>query len=143
MPQSRIMIGTKHIEENRMKIAASIAVITVAAATLASAAFAHPKLMASMPAAKSTVAAPSVITLKFNEKLMQQFTGIDLTMTSMPGMPNKAMKIAGFKTVVGGDGKTLTAKLPKALGTGGYRIDWHAVAADTHRMTGSFAFNVR
>ena len=126
-----------------MKTVASIATIAVAAATLATDAFAHPKLMASMPAAKSAVAAPSVITLKFNEKLMQKFTGIDLTMTSMPGMADKPMKIAGFKTMLGSDGKTLTAKLPKALSTGGYRVDWHAVAADTHRMTGSFGFTVR
>ena len=126
-----------------MKTAASIAAFAVATAALASAAIAHPALVASMPAAKSAVAAPSVITLKFNEKLMQRFTGIDLTMTSMPGMADKPMKIAGFQTMVGSDGKTLTAKLPKALTTGGYRVDWHAVAADTHRMTGTFAFSVR
>ncbi len=126
-----------------MKTLPSLA--TFAAATLAfgAVATAHPKLVASMPAAKSSVAAPKTIMLKFNEKLMQQFTGLDLTKTSMPGAPNKPMKMAGFKTVVGGDGKTVTAQLPKPLTTGGYRVDWHAVAADTHRMTGAFTFTVR
>ena len=126
-----------------MKTVPSLATLAVATLAFASAATAHPKLLASMPAAKSSVAAPKTITLKFNEKLMQRFTGLDLTMTSMPGMPDKPMKMAGFKTVVGSDGKTVTAQLPKPLSTGGYRVDWHAVAADTHRMTGAFTFTVR
>jgi len=125
-----------------MKTAALITV-AVAGLAFAASASAHPKLLASMPAAKSAVSTPRTITLKFNEKLMQQLTGIDLTMTSMPGTPNKPMKIAGFKAVVGDDGKTVTAQLPKPLTTGGYRVDWHAVAADTHRMTGSYTFSVR
>ena len=126
-----------------MKTVSLLSTIAVATLVFTSAATAHPKLLASMPAAKSSVAAPSTITLKFNEKLMQRFTGLDLTMTSMPGAPNKPMKMAGFKSVVGSDGKTVTAQLPKALTTGGYRVDWHAVAADTHRMTGAFTFTVR
>ncbi len=126
-----------------MKTVPLLATLAVATLALAAAASAHPKLLASVPTAKSSVAAPSTITLKFNEKLMQRFTGLGLTMTSMPGAPNKPMKMAGFKMVVGGDGKTVTAQLPKPLTTGAYRVDWHAVAADTHRMTGAFTFTVR
>ena len=126
-----------------MKTVLSLATFVVATLAIAGAATAHPKLLASIPAAKSSVTATKTITLKFNEKLMQQFTGLDLTMTSMPGAPNKPMKMAGFKTTVGGDGKTVTAQLPKPLTSGGYRVDWHAVAADTHRMTGAFTFTVR
>ena len=126
-----------------MKMIPSLTTFAAATLAFATAATAHPKLLASTPAAKASVTATKAITLKFNEKLMQQFTGLDLTMTSMPGAPNKPMKMAGFKTFVGRDGKTLTALLPKPLTTGGYRVDWHAVAADTHRMTGAFTFAVR
>ena len=126
-----------------MKTFSSFTAFAAATLALATAASAHPKLLASMPAAKSSVAAPKAITLKFNERLMQQFTGLDLTMTSMPGAPNKPMKMAGFKTTVGGDGKTVTAQLPKPLTSGAYRVEWHAVAADTHRMTGALTFTVR
>jgi len=126
-----------------MKMIPSLTTFAAATLAFATAATAHPKLLASTPAAKASVTATKTITLKFNERLMQQFTGLDLTMTSMPGAPNKPMKMAGFKTVVGSDGKTVTAQLPKPLSTGGYRVDWHAVAADTHRMTGAFTFTVR
>lgn len=126
-----------------MKTAASIAILALATLTLPAALAAHPKLLGSAPAARSTVSAPKTITLNFNEKLMKQFTGLDLTMMSMPGMPDKPMKMSGFKTMVGSGGKTLTAQLPKPLTTGGYRVDWHAVGTDTHRMTGAFTFTVR
>ncbi|MET0238531.1 MAG: copper resistance protein CopC, partial [Sphingobium sp.] len=41
------------------------------------------------------------------------------------------------------DGKTLTVTLPRALPVGTYKLDWHAVTADTHRIEGSYAFSVK
>lgn len=125
-----------------MKIAVSIMSATAMFA-FSAAALAHLKVVASTPAAAATVAAPRAIKLNFNEKMLPQMTGLQLTMTSMPGMPDQPMKIAGFKTSVGPDGKTLVATMQKPLATGSYRVDWHAVAADTHRVTGTFAFKVR
>jgi hypothetical protein len=46
-------------------------------------------------------------------------------------------------TSVAADGKTLKATPKARLAPGSYRVDWHAVAADTHRIKGSFAFTVR
>jgi len=114
------------------------------ALALPTAALAHPKLLSSTPAAKATVSKTKEIKLTFSEKLVPQFTGIDLTMTSMPGMANHGpMKVSGFKTSVSPDGKTLIATLPRPLPAGGYDLKWHAVAADTHRIEGKFSFSVK
>ncbi|MCW3656491.1 copper resistance protein CopC, partial [Burkholderia cenocepacia] len=76
----------------RFTIRAALAAAAVLAST---AAFAHPKLVSSMPADKAEVAAPQKIELKFSENLATQFSGASLVMTSMPGMANHApMKIA-------------------------------------------------
>jgi methionine-rich copper-binding protein CopC len=84
------------------------------------------------------------VTLTFSERLLPNLSGFDLTMTGMPGMANhKPMKVTGFKITIGADGKTLVATLPRALPAGTYRIDWHAVSADTHRITGNVTFTVR
>ena len=114
------------------------------ALALPTAALAHPKLLSSTPAAKATVSQVKEIKLTFSEKLVPQFTGIDVTMTGMPGMANHApMKISGFKTSVAPDGKTLIAALPRPLPAGSYDLKWHAVAADTHRIEGKFSFSVK
>jgi len=111
-----------------------------AALLIAPSAQAHPKLLQSMPVADGRVASPTAITLVFSEKLVPQFTGVALTMAAAPGMAE--MKI-GMTTSVAADGKTLKATPKARLAPGSYRVDWHAVAADTHRIKGSFAFTVR
>jgi methionine-rich copper-binding protein CopC len=90
------------------------------------------------------VAATNRLTLTFSERLMPQLSGIDLAMTGMPGMANHApMKIGGVQTTVGEDGKTLIAALPRPLAAGTYKLDWHVVSVDTHRIAGSLTFTVR
>ena len=122
-----------------------MATLSIAATVLVAApAVAHPKLLSSQPAAGSQVAAPKVISLTFSEKLVPQFSGFDLMMTAMPGMSDHPpMKMQGYRTAVGADGKTLSASLPRALPAGTYELSWHAVAADTHRIEGKFGFSVK
>lgn len=100
---------------------------------------AHPKLVAATPADGATVAAPRTVVLRFSETLVKAFTGLELTMLAAPGMA--AMPMKNFTAAV--DGKTLTATFDKPLPAGGYRVDWHAVAGDTHRITGNTGFTVR
>ena len=119
---------------------------TLAAAALAIAtpALAHPKLIASNPAANAIVAKPSSLQLRFSEKLVGNFSSVDLTMTGMPGMANHGpMKINGLATSVAGDGKTLVVKFKRPLAAGTYKLDWHAVSADTHRVNGTYSFRVK
>ena len=116
----------------------------IALAALPSVAMAHPKLLSSTPAANATVAKPTRLTLTFSEKLLAPLSGVDLTMTGMPGMANHApMPIKGFKTAVEGDGKTLAVTLPRALPAGSYDLNWHVVGADQHKITGKYSFSVK
>lgn len=114
-----------------------------AALVAASPALAHPKLVSATPAPNSTVAATGKLQLGFSEALVAQFTGVNIVMTDMPGMKmSSPMKMAA-KTVLGPDGKSVVVTLAKPLPRGTYRVDWHVVSADTHRVTGSYLFKVQ
>ena len=111
---------------------------------LGTAALAHTKLVSSTPAANATVSKPGKIVLVFNEKLMAKFAGAELTMTGMPGMADhQPMKMTGFTTALGADGKTLTLLMKRALPSGSYELKWFAAGADAHRMEGSVPFAVK
>lgn len=113
----------------------------IAAIAMPAAAIAHPKLVSATPAAEASVAKPTKLTLTFSENLVAPLSGIELTMTGMPGMANhKPMPVKGFKTKVAG--KTMTIELPRPLPTGTYTLAWHVVAADQHRIKGSYNFKV-
>jgi methionine-rich copper-binding protein CopC len=110
-------------------------------ALFSAAAQAHPKLLTSDPQANAEVAAPAKIELHFSETLTTQFSGAKLVMTGMPGMSH-AMTME-VKVSSGEDGKTMVITPAKPLTTGDYRVEWRAVSADTHPMTGNFSFKVK
>ncbi len=119
-------------------------VALAASALIPTAAWAHPKLLIASPAARSTVAAPAAIKLRFSERLMPKMSGGTIVMTGMPGMAGHApMPINGVASAVGKDGKTLILKPRARLSPGTYRINWHIVSVDTHRVTGTHVFAVR
>lgn len=125
-----------------MRLALTLAAVATAT-SLASAAVAHPKLVASNPTAGATVARPARVQLRFDEKLVSRFSRADIVMTAMPGMTDHPpMKVAGTATVAP-DGRTLVVTPAKPLAAGSYRVDWRVVAADTHPVTGKLAFSVR
>lgn len=102
----------------------------------------HPRLTASTPLANSTVSKPTKLSLSFSEVLVAPLSGIELTMTSMPGMANHAsMPVKGFTTNV--DGKSMTVQFPRALPAGTYLLKWHVVTGDQHRIENSYAFTVK
>jgi methionine-rich copper-binding protein CopC len=105
-----------------------------AAATEASA---HAHLLASHPSANATVAAPKQLTLQFSEKLQPKFSGLTVT---MPQMNNVATPV---KVAVSKDRKSLIATPTESLNPGVYKVTWHAVTADTHRVQGAYTFTVR
>lgn len=106
-------------------------------------AYAHPKLESGMPAANATVKPTRQIVLRFNEKLVPAFSGATVVMTAMPGMADHGEMKVGAKANVGKDGKSMVIVLAKPLSAGDYRVDWYAVAGDTHRIKGSHSFKVR
>jgi methionine-rich copper-binding protein CopC len=118
------------------------ALVALATLVLPGVAQAHPKLVSASPAANAAVVKPTGIKLSFNEVVVGPLSGIDLTMTGMPGMSDhQPMPIKGFKVVA--QGKDLTVALPRPLPAGSYELKWHAVAADQHRVEGSYAFSVK
>lgn len=122
-----------------------VSVITILA--LSGAVQAHPRLLSVTPKAGAAVASPHVIQLKFSERLIGAMTGADVVtpaMAPMPGMAGRpVVKMTGFVAAVGPDGKTLTLTRKANLPAGAYQVVWHAVAADTHRVAGRFAFSVK
>jgi methionine-rich copper-binding protein CopC len=120
------------------------AVLALSATT----ALAHPHLLSSVPAAKATVAPTKTLVLHFSETLEPKFTGADVSSTmtmTMDGKPmTHEMKLDGVTSAVDPkDKKSLivTAKAP--LAAGDYKVAWHAVSTDTHRLTGTYSFTVK
>ena len=114
------------------------------ALAFAGSAQAHTKLVSSSPAANAVVTKPGRVILTFNERVVANFTGATLAMTSMPGMANhQPMAITGFTSAMSPNGKTLTLTMRRALGAGTYQLKWHAAGADTHRMEGTLSFTVK
>lgn len=126
------------------KLRLAFAAPLLAALAFAGSAQAHTRLVASSPAANATVAKPGKIILTFNEPLVANFSGAELSMTGMPGMAShQPMAVSGFTSAMSKDGKTLTLTMRRALMPGTYQLRWHAAGADTHRMEGNFTFTVK
>jgi methionine-rich copper-binding protein CopC len=129
------------MQSRRLSIHGLLALLSLA---VAGPAFAHASLVKSTPAAKSTASNVKTVSLTFSSAVTDKLSGAEIVMTGMPGMANHApMKVTGFKTSLAGDGKTLTLALPRALPVGTYKLSWHAVTGDGHRIEGSYDFAVK
>lgn len=105
-------------------------------------AIAHPKLLSASPAPNATVAPAARVQLSFSEALLPKLSGAEVLMTGMPGMAAHAPARMGAKVNMAADRKTLILTFAKPLPKGSYRLDWHVVSADTHRVKGSYVFKV-
>ena len=119
----------------------SMVAATVALAS--SIAMAHPKLVSSTPADKAEVSAPQKIELLFSENLLTQFSGANLVMTGMPGMASHAPMKMAARVSASSDPKAMVITPAQPLPAGSYRVEWRAVSADTHPVTGNFSFTVK
>ena len=127
-----------------MKFIRQFVIATFAVMALTATASAHAKLLSSTPAENASVTSPQSITLVFNETLEADLSGVDLAMLTMPGMKmDSPMAVGGITTTLSEDKKTLVATPAKSLGAGRYKLTWHAVTSDTHRIEGSFEFDVQ
>jgi hypothetical protein len=103
----------------------------------ASAALAHPKLIAADPPANGrSAASPSAIRVTFSEEVFPNFSGLVLK-----DHAGQAVR-TGRATVDPADKKVLIVPLAKPLAAGMYHVEWHAVAGDTHRVTGQYMFTI-
>ena len=120
---------------SKKTILAIIGLTSIAA--MSTAAFAHPKMTSSMPAENAIVAAgPTEIRIMFNENLEPSLSGGDV-------MTKAGKKIETGKAVTDPtDKKLLVIPIVGQLANDTYIVDWHAVAADSHRIKGSYTFKV-
>ena len=101
---------------------------------------AHPKLLSATPAPNAAVKPTGTLRLNFSETLLPKFSGAEVTMTGMPGMTSHAP--TRIPATVTADGKSLAVRFARPLARGTYRVDWHVVSADTHRVKGGYVFKV-
>jgi methionine-rich copper-binding protein CopC len=97
------------------------------------AAQAHAFLDHASPLVGSTVpAAPHEVVLTFTQNLEPAFSTAQVTDSS-------GARVDQGKAAVSGN--TMTIGL-KALGSGSYKVHWHALSVDTHTTEGAFTFTV-
>jgi methionine-rich copper-binding protein CopC len=118
------------------KTLAKFGLAALAIASLSTAAFAHAHLKSSVPADKSTVAAPQELDMTFSEELNLKFSGVKIT------GPNKGAVKTGDAMLM--DEKVgLMVPVSEKLGPGAYNVEWHALSADGHKTSGTFTFTVK
>jgi len=100
-------------------------------------AFAHPKLTATVPAADAQAQPPQEVRLSFSEALVAKFSGLDLK------DQNGKRVETGPAASDPKDRKQLIVPVKAALAPGRYTVEWHAVSEDTHRVNGSYSFEVK
>ena len=100
-------------------------------------AFAHASLVRSSPSSGAMLAqAPSEIILSFNEAIEGRFSSVTVTRSD-------GQKVSSGRVSVDSQKRTdLLVSLP-ALRPGRYQVNWRATSADSHRIQGSFSFEVR
>ncbi len=116
-----------------------IAALAVSASmAFGAAAYAHPALKSATPSANAVVT-PSMKELRFtfSESIIPAFSGAKLTDGNgrliLIGAPHQDSK----------NKKQLVVPLKGTLADGKYQLAWHAVANDSHRVEGSYAFTVK
>jgi methionine-rich copper-binding protein CopC len=114
----------------------SKATVFAAAILYGTAAFAHPELQSVQPAAGAAISAPKQITITFSENVVPQFSGIELK--------NKSGKLmaTGKSATDPKNKKLMIVPINEQLAPGEYKVEWHAVSDDTHRVKGSYSFSV-
>jgi methionine-rich copper-binding protein CopC len=108
----------------------------VATTLVAGAALAHPELQSATPPAGKESAPPKEIRILFNESIIPQFSGIELK-----DQAGKAIA-TGKATVDAANKKLMIVPLKDQLSPGDYKVEWHAVSEDTHKVKGSYTFGV-
>jgi methionine-rich copper-binding protein CopC len=115
----------------------SMLVVLAATVTFCTAANAHPRLMSSDPTASSVRASsPKEIRLNFNERLVPQFSGVQIK-------DPQGRLIPTGKPASATDARQLIVPLSRPLNAGSYQIDWHATSVDTHRVQGHYTFKIK
>jgi methionine-rich copper-binding protein CopC len=140
-PQCPVNLSAYTIQSSRRnyvsKMTTIAASIMITASLLSTAAFAHPELLSAEPAAGAAAAtSPIQIKITFTEAVIPQFSGAEVK-----DQAGKVMA-TGKATVDPANRRQLVVPVNGLLPPGGYKVEWHAVSDDTHRVKGSYTFSV-
>jgi methionine-rich copper-binding protein CopC len=109
----------------------------LAASLFGSAAYAHPELQSAEPAVGAAITTPpKQIRITFNENVIPKFSGVEVK-----DQTDKVISTGNAATDPANK-KLLIVPLKEQLPPGDYRVEWHAVSDDTHRVKGSYSFSV-
>jgi copper resistance protein C len=114
-----------------------VAVIVIATSLSSTGALAHPELQSAEPAAGAAMpTSPKQIRITFNESVLPQFSGVEVK--------DQAGKViaTGKATTDPVNKKLLVVPIEESLPPGAYKVEWHAVSGDTHRVKGNYSFSV-
>lgn len=114
----------------------TFAFAALAAILYSSASLAHPKLQSAEPAVGATAASPKQIRIMFNEAVIPRFSGAELRDSF------GKLVATGKSESDPADKKVLVVPVKQQLVPGTYKVEWHAVSDDTHRVEGSYSFSV-
>jgi copper resistance protein C len=119
------------------KMISFVAVAVIAASLFVDAAYAHPQFQSAEPApGAATATSPKQIRITFNENLIPKMSGVEVTdQTGKVIATGKAATDPANK-------KLLVVPVNEQLPPGDYKVEWHAISDDTHRVKGSFSFSV-
>jgi methionine-rich copper-binding protein CopC len=112
------------------------AVTLIAAIGYGAIAYAHPQLQSTEPAAGAVTSSPRQIKITFNESVVPQFSGVELK------DPTGKVIVTGKASTDPANKKQLLVPIQGQLPPGDYKVEWHAVSDDTHRVKGSYSFSV-
>src|SRR5947209_4948063 len=99
-------------------------------------AFAHARLLRSLPASGAHVASVSVIELWFSER-----TDVRLTTVVLRDQTGATFPVSTPQTAAN-DRTKIMASVVAALPSGHYTVEWHTVSSDGHPSQGQFSFTV-
>ena len=99
--------------------------------------WAHAELVSAVPAADAVVTAlPDSVVLTFSEAIEPAFSSVKITGPA-------GIEVTGTSLAVDpANAASIVITLPSELPVGHITIDWVAVAADGHKTSGSYAFDI-
>jgi copper resistance protein C len=96
---------------------------------------AHAELLRTMPQSGSVVStSPSEMRFQFSEGIEGRFSGLNVV------APNGKPIATGRAQV---QGATMVVPISASLPPGVYRVNWHVLSVDGHKVQGNFTFEVR
>ena len=81
-------------------------------------------------------ASPKQIRITFNENVILQLSGVEVKDQTGKMIPT------GKAATDPANKKLLIVPVNEQLPPGDYKVEWHAVSGDTHRVKGNYSFTV-